>query len=287
MGEYDGLGFGTGWYLKVGLGAALLAVVVMPDSAFAQSAGATDPMTIEALTRSDRLGVEVVDDGDKVTLRSDGRPVHRTGSFPMMADTDNDGRPDNPNSIQRQSYRFTIPRHPELASRPTDLPMGPIGISVSGAVFFNPYTHTGGDAVRSEVFDGCKGHPDQRGAYHYHQFSDCVPATGAAADGHDSLFGWAFDGFGVYGLLSVGATAPADLDKCNGHSDAPRGYHYHATAKFPYLMGCYAGEVARLPRPGGPPGGGPGGGPGGPQDDFGGPGGPPPHPGGRPPPRRF
>lgn len=279
MGEHDSWGVGTKGYLAA---AALLAAAVMPESAFSQSAGASDPATIEALQRSDRFGVEVVDEGDKVVLRSDGRPVHRTGSFPMMADSDNDGRPDNPNSIQSQSYRFSIPRHPKLAARPTDLPMGPIGISVSGAAFYNPYTHTRADAVRAEVFDSCKGHPDMRGRYHYHQFSDCVPATGAAADGHDALFGWAFDGFGVYGPRSIGATAPADLDKCNGHSEAARGYHYHATAKFPYLMGCYAGEVADLPRPSGQPGGGPGG----PQGDFGGPDGPPPPPGGRPPPRR-
>lgn len=280
MGEHHGWGFGAKWHL---MAAALLVSVVMPVSAFAQSAGATDPATIEALQRSDRFGVEVVDKGDKVILRSDGRPVHRTGSFPMRDDTDNDGRPDNPNTIESQSYSFTIPRHPQRASRTTDLPMGPIGITVSGAAFFNPYTHTRADAVRAEVFDSCKGHPDMRGRYHYHQFSNCVPVTGAAADGHDSLFGWAFDGFGVYGLRSVGATAPADLDKCNGHNDAARGYHYHATAKFPYIMGCYAGEVTDLPRPDGPPGGDSSHPPG----DFGGPGGPPPHPGGRPPRRRY
>ena len=39
---------------------------------------------------------------------------------------------------------------------------------------------------------------------------------------------------------------PTDLDECNGHADKERGYHYHVTAKFPYIIGGYMGvQLAR------------------------------------------
>ena len=63
---------------------------------------------------------------------------------------------------------------------------------------------------------------------------------------HSTILGFAFDGYGIYGLQDVGGRAPTNLDACNGHfgptPDHPEGvYHYHATARFPYLLGCYAG----------------------------------------------
>ena len=46
---------------------------------------------------------------------------------------------------------------------------------------------------------------------------------------------------------------------CNGHSDSERGYHYHATAEYPYIIGAYRGvvEASNIDRPpgDGPPGG--------------------------------
>ncbi len=35
--------------------------------------------------------------------------------------------------------------------------------------------------------------------------------------------------------------APDHLDRCNGHYGPKGDYHYHATAEFPYIIGCYAG----------------------------------------------
>jgi hypothetical protein len=60
---------------------------------------------------------------------------------------------------------------------------------------------------------------------------------------HSSLIGYAFDGFAIYGPNGEGGKPPTDLDECNGHSDAVRGYHYHVTSKFPYIIGGYHGVV--------------------------------------------
>ncbi|MCB9666136.1 MAG: YHYH protein [Alphaproteobacteria bacterium] len=67
---------------------------------------------------------------------------------------------------------------------------------------------------------------------------------------------------------------PTVLDRCNGRVGPDGTYRYHATATFPYILGCYAGTPAENA---GDDGGGGGGGPGG-----GGPGGRPPPPGGAP-----
>jgi hypothetical protein len=81
-------------------------------------------------------------------------------------------------------------------------------------------------------------------SYHYHEEPICVFGKGNTAamhllpDGHAPIIGFALDGFAIH-------ASPADgpLDGCNGHSDAARGYHYHATSKSPYLVGCYRGST--------------------------------------------
>jgi hypothetical protein len=128
-----------------------------------------------------------------------------------------------------------------MASSPGKTGRGPMAISITGAFFFNMETHTGADAVKTEVFDQCQGHPDQRGTYHYHQYSSCMGEQ-EAADGHAGLVGWSPDGYGIYG--QGGDKGGKALDRCNGHTDEGRGYHYHTTQAPPYVLGCYRGQVA-------------------------------------------
>lgn len=171
-------------------------------------------------------------------VESDGIPTHATDPFPTSY---------NPNRILKQQYRFQIPLVPKMAEKPTTLPFGPIGVAVNGIPFYNPYNAQGRDAVmgpNAEIFDSCCGHPDQMGRYHYHKLPVCVRSPFQEAAGqHSALIGWAFDGFAIYGLNGEDGKPPTDLDECNGHIDATRGYHYHATQKFPYLLGAYKGVV--------------------------------------------
>lgn len=273
----------------------VVALAVLFAGSEARAAGATDPETIARLQQSGRLGVTLQRGRSALQVTATGKPSHKTGTFPMMGDSDGDGRPDNPNSIQARRYTYSIPLNPRKASRPGSLGRGPIAISITGAPFFNKETHLGGDAVKSEVFDSCKGHPDQFGLYHYHQYSPCM-GEGAEADGHAGLIGWSPDGYGIY------SRGGGKLDRCNGHTDEgqgqDRGYHYHVTAAPPYVLGCYAGEVANA-RPqceggSGQQGGQGGQGDGPPDQNSGSRRGPPPGMGpgrrpppfGRPPPRR-
>jgi hypothetical protein len=204
-----------------------------------------------------RSNVKVEVTPDFFIVHSDGIPDHDTGPFPSRH---------NPNSIQKQNYAFKIPRHPAKSDTITKTPMGPIGVAINGVPFYNPYNREGQDAAKNEVFDECCGHPDPMGRYHYHIYPKCVHTSFKDDAGkHSELIGYAFDGFPIYGPNGENGKPPADLDECNGHDDLERGYHYHVTNKFPYIVGGYHGVVekanldgpGRGPRPrGGPPGGG-------------------------------
>jgi len=113
--------------------------------------------------------------------------------------------------------------------------------------------------------------------------ADCVNVE----QDQTAQFGYAFDGFAMYGSREHDGSVPGGLDECGGHVGLTEEggepvYHYHASESFPNLPACLVGVVAQenfsttasngigsASAPGGP--GGPGGpGPGG----AGGPGGP-------------
>jgi hypothetical protein len=190
--------------------------------------------------------VRVTISEETLIVESDGIPTHPTATFPNAT---------NPNRIQKQAYRFLIPRRPKKAESPTPTPFGPIGVAVNGIPFYNPYNAQGRDAVlgpSAEVFDSCCGHPDPLGRYHYHKYPVCIKSPFEdPKDKHSPLLGLMFDGFALYGPNGQNGKPPTDLDDCNGHEDAARGYHYHVTEKFPYLIGAYRGtpDPSSIDRP--------------------------------------
>ncbi len=202
-----------------------------------------DAHILSALTPSQKLStfshnVRVFLAGQTVEVESNGIPNHPTGNYPNEH---------NPNSILEQDYHFHIPLKPQMADKTTSLPFGPIGVAVNGIPFYNPYNAEGRDAVfgpNAEVFDSCCGHPDPRGRYHYHKYPVCINSPFRDQIGqHSPLIGWAFDGFAIYGPNGEDGQLPHDLDECNGHLDNTRGYHYHVTSRFPYVLGAYRGVV--------------------------------------------
>jgi hypothetical protein len=184
-----------------------------------------------------RSNVKVEFTDDLMIVHSNGIPDHTTGKYPNR---------DNPNSIREQNYTFKIPRVPRRSDTVGKLPMGPIGVAINGVPFYNPYNREGQDAAKNEVFDKCCGHPDPLGRYHYHIYPRCINTSFSDPKGeHSPLIGYAFDGFAIYGPNGEGGKPPTDLDECNGHSDSTRGYHYHVTNKFPYILGGFRGMVER------------------------------------------
>jgi hypothetical protein len=212
-----------------------VAAVALLAFMLAAPAAVPGPATRPAHPFRDNVKVEVTD--RFFVVHSNGIPDHETGAFPNRH---------NPNAIREQNYTFKIPRTPQKAERVTKVPMGPIGVAINGVPFYNPYNREGEDAAKVEVFDECCGHPDPMGRYHYHIYPKCVHTSFKDEVGkHSELIGFAFDGFAIYGPNGKDGTPPKDLDECNGHSDPERGYHYHVTAKFPYIIGGYRGVVER------------------------------------------
>ena len=146
----------------------------------------------------------------------------------------------NPNRPSEQNFNFKIPRTPQKASRTSAVPSrGPIGVAINGVVFFGPEDEQGKIALENHGLDSCRGHPTRTGVYHYHCTPECVHRD--VSRQHSPVIGYAFDGFKIYGLQGEGGDLPKNLDQCNGHTDGDRGYHYHTTDGFPFVLGCYRG----------------------------------------------
>ena len=121
-----------------------------------------------------------------------------------------------------------VPWHLEMANSDTS--------------WFNPY-----DALPP---DQCWGHPYNK-QYHIHAYSwKCFPDQGSS--GPSPLFGYALDGYGIYGPRGEDGQmiTNAQLDECHGHT-APvmwegkmtNIYHYHLNREYPYSIGCFHGVV--------------------------------------------
>ena len=178
--------------------------------------------------------------------------------------------------------------------------LGTLGVSINGLPWYGPteggFPDPYGDPLANGIIDDCGGHHFQ---YHYHAMATTCFAPDWNASLPSPVIGYALDGFPVYGptgcldlactqivtfqsgyqvtgdtstyafdnVTYVAGQGDTYLDQCNGRIQPDGTYGYHATATFPYIIGCFAGEVelAAGPGGGGPGGGGPpGGGPGGP-----------------------
>jgi sugar lactone lactonase YvrE len=197
-----------------------------------------------------------------------------------------------------------IPLQPVMADTHANLgTVAQVGMGIDGVPIFADAPSVL-DRGHLPALDLCGGHIDPGGWYHWHATATDIESSFAFeavdADCHldqstSTLFGYAFDGYPMYGSTDQDGTMPTDLDDCSGHTGAtaeyPDGiYHYHAGLDFPNLPTCLVGVSANnafattasagIGAGGGPGGGGPGGGgPGG-----GGEGGPPPEGEGQAPP---
>jgi hypothetical protein len=191
-------------------------------------------------------------DGSTRHITTNDLPDHATGVFPISSTDDAYQYDRNPNSIKTQNYGADLPVMPTAVDKPSCLTGGAIGITLSGTVIFDGLDAGNRDAVAHETQDGCQGHPQVDGAYHYHNLSSCIPDT---ESGQSALMGYALDGFGIYGPRSADGTilTNADLDECHGTIsevdwDGQRVtmYHYVATYEYPYTIGCYRGTPITL-----------------------------------------
>lgn len=201
----------------------------------------------------DNFKFEINLNGNLRQIIGNSLPDHQTGIFPVRQEDDAYDYDRNPNAIKEIKIVFNLPANPLLAAAPSCLPMNIIGVMKTGAALFNAVDEAGNDAVAHEIQDKCDGHPEQAGRYHYHNLSRCIEDS--AENKHSELIGYALDGFGIYGKRGENGQelSNRDLDECHGHTHEILWdnqkialYHYHATAEYPYTIGCLKGELIDL-----------------------------------------
>lgn len=243
-----------------------------PDAAGAHAIGdwihgdGTFDFTAKAVVDGDvawdgQLDITIV--GEERILTGNGLPIyHTTGVYPVSSNDDAYQIDRNPNQINSQDNAWVLPTNPTFADSPSCVPMGAVGVMLSGAVVFNALDGGGRDAVAYETLDHCQGHPERTGEYHYHNLSDCVEAYEETEGGHSALMGYALDGFGIYGHHGENGETitTTDLDECHGHTHLVEWdgamvelYHYHATYEYPYTISCFRGTPLVSAMAGPPP----------------------------------
>lgn len=236
-----GFVFSCNTRFQSGIGAFKDGVWIKSDGTFDATAKAVVDGNV--IWKNHRLRITLEKDSRKII--GNNLPNHATGIFPISANDDAFAYDRNPNRINEQILGLTLPVAPKTAARASCLGMGPIGVLLSGSWLFNALDEGGRDAVAHEIQDACDGHPEQRGAYHYHNVSSCV----LKQTNGSGLVGYALDGFGIFAASENGKLLTnADLDECHGHSGEILWngkkvlmYHYHATLEFPYTIGCFKG----------------------------------------------
>jgi len=185
-----------------------------------------------------------------------------------------------------------IPAYPCFSDANYDLlcESSSIGILLNGVVLFSQFQNIAScpennDAVQDEGddFDECGGHPsDERAGeeYHYHNLPSCLADQlddYSNVTSHSPLYGWAYDGFPIYGPHTVNGAeiylcthVDADpdycLDECGGTDQYEIDgflYHYHlqgplsdltsiplsplpSTDRAPYSIGCFRGVPSEI-----------------------------------------
>jgi hypothetical protein len=199
--------------------------------------------------------VTITINGSTVLFESDGLPSHEYLDTYLA-----DGRDGKyvAGGVKSYDSRHEFPLVPTAGDSPTQTRGGAIGVSISGAVFFNPYEGNGTQTVANDdnvmidgipFIDACGGHPLPNGTtYHYHGIPFCVTDAIDTPGEHSKIIGYLFDGYPIYGPNGEGGVAPTDLDACLGHVGATSEfatptYHYHVTATSKYISECYTGTT--------------------------------------------
>jgi hypothetical protein len=176
----------------------------------------------------------------------------------------------SPGTPTETALEFVLPGTPVEAAETTDVPiLGSAAVALDGVPIYGPTEGTGGDVLSLEgALSECGSHNGPTG-FHIHLFgtsdaTDCIFTPDEVA-AEPQLLGFALDGYPIYtgneqytssweltddSLFATDTWAAhsyvegaGDLDECNGLVDEDGNYAYYTTDTFPYVLGCYHGEV--------------------------------------------
>jgi hypothetical protein len=183
------------------------------------------------------------------TIVTNDLPNHPTGTFPISAQDPVYAYDRNPNTIKAQNLTYALNDKPTYGS--PNCVGGEVGIMLTGVALFNGFDAGGRDAGAWEVQDGCNGHPQVAGEYHYHTLSSCIKGTSV-----NTVIGYALDGFPITGpqVATNNILTTSDLDECHGltsevvvNGKKVSTYHYVMTQDFPYSISCFRAAATQPP----------------------------------------
>ncbi len=191
-----------------------------------------------------------VANGTRTITTNDLPKDHPTGVFPVASDDPAFSVDRNPNTIKAQSVTYTLAASPSIDSTPHCVG-GQVGVMLTGVELFDAFDAGLRDAGAWEVQDGCQGHPEITGSYHYHSLSSCNTDTSV-----HTVIGFALDGFPITGpkVGDHNVLTTADLDECHGiistislDGQDVTTYHYVMTQDFPYSASCFRAQPTKAP----------------------------------------
>lgn len=196
-----------------------------------------------------------VEGSTRVVTTNDLPVSDPTGVFPISPSDPAHQYDTNPNHITAQSQTYRLTADPQLLSTPQCMG-NQSGVMTTGVALFNAFDAGERDAGAWEVQDGCEGHPERSGEYHYHTLSSCITDVSVS-----HVIGWALDGFPITGpkVADNSILTTADLDECHGITSTIEldgqqvtTYHYVMTQDFPYSVSCFRATPIQPPgaRPG-------------------------------------
>jgi len=188
--------------------------------------------------------------GTRTIVTNDLPKDHTTGVFPVASDDPAASVDRNPNTIKAQSVTYTLNAAPTADATPHCM-SGQVGVMTTGVELFNAFDAGLRDAGAWEVQDGCEGHPEITGTYHYHSLSSCITDTSV-----HTVIGFALDGFPITGpkVGDHNILTTTDLDECHGLTSeitldgaTVTMYHYVMTQDFPYSASCMRATPTKAP----------------------------------------
>lgn len=187
--------------------------------------------------------------GDKRVISSNDLPNHFTGIFPVQSSDKAYSYDRNPNTIKSQDLTYNLTANPTYGS--PQCMGGEVGVMLTGVALFNGFDAGGRDAGAWEVQDGCQGHPQGTGIYHYHTLSACITDVSVS-----TVIGFALDGFPITGpkIGTNNYLTTSNLDECHGITSEVtldgkkvKTYHYVMTQDFPYSASCFRATAIQSP----------------------------------------
>jgi len=156
--------------------------------------------------------------------------------------------------ISPYNLDIRVPMYPKYLTTPQSIDYLAIGVALTGALWHVELANLSATVFTNPIsilpLDQCFGHPYSQ-QYHYHAYSwKCFPNQGTS--GQSPLFGYAMDGFGIYGPRGAdGKEITNDqLDECHGmtspvlfNGKIQNIYHYVLNSEFPYAIGCFRGAI--------------------------------------------